>query len=186
VRRRSRSRPVAPLEPSLGVDKAPELFARTLVRLAEEGEAFRVAVAGEPGLTPVAALEELPARLGAKVVQFGRLEHPEVYARLLWESDIVVSTTRHEFFGVGMVEALYCGCIPIAPARYNYPALVPAELHDACLWRDEAGFVAKLRALIRGPLPARGPFQASVARYDWRIVGPSWDEALERLCGGHG
>jgi glycosyltransferase involved in cell wall biosynthesis len=167
-------------------DKAPELFARTLVRLANEGEVFRVAIAGEPGLTPVPAILELPGRLGERVVQFGKLKDANAYARLLWESDIVVSTTRHEFFGVGMVEALYCGCIPVAPARYNYPALVPEEMHEVCLWRDEGEFVAKLRALIRGPRPAPDAFQASAARFGWEVVAPLWDEALDELCDSEG
>ena len=43
-----------------------------------------------------------------------------------------------------MVEAMAAGCVPVAPRRYNYPALVPESLHEACLWREEA-FVAHAR-----------------------------------------
>ena len=163
-------------------DKAPEVFARTLVRLAAEGLAFRVAVAGEPGLTPVPALLDLAAALGDRVIQFGRVENHEAYGRLLWESDNAVSTTRHEFFGVGMVEALYCGCFPVAPNRYNYPNLVPAELHASCLWETEAEFVALMRAAVGGVPEGRDQLRASASRFDWATVGPAWDAAITTLA----
>jgi glycosyltransferase involved in cell wall biosynthesis len=162
-------------------DKAPEVFARVLVRMAEEGLAFRVAVAGEPGLRPVPALLELPERLGERVIQFGRVESREAYGRLLWESDIVVSTTRHEFFGIGMVEALYRGCWPVAPRRFNYPALVPGALHAACLWSSEEEFTELLRrAILERPAAARD-LRESAARFDWSIVAPQWDAAIKDL-----
>lgn len=165
-------------------DKAPELFARALLKLRDDGVDFRVAIAGDPGLNPSPAVLDLPAQLGERVVQFGRVADRTDYARLLWESDIAVSTTRHEFFGIGMVEAMYCGCIPLAPARYNYPALVPADQHAACLWEDEPRFDGLLRALLQGPRPDSQPFRAAAARFAWREVIPAWDEAIDALAGG--
>ena len=167
-------------------DKAPDVFARGLMRLAAAGIPFHVAIAGDPGINPHPALFELRDALADRVVQFGLLETREAYGRLLWASDIIVSTTRHEFFGVGMVEALYCGCVPLAPARYNYPALVPGPLHTACLWDDEDDFVAKLAALLTGDLPDRGPLRESAARFAWERVGGEWDTAIQALVAGAG
>jgi glycosyltransferase involved in cell wall biosynthesis len=163
-------------------DKAPVVFARAIVALAAEGVAFRVAVAGEPGLTPAPTLLALPDQLGDRVVQFGRIESSEAYGRLLWDSDIVVSTTRHEFFGIGTVEALYCGCWPVLPRRFNYPALVPPQLHARCLWGDEA----ELQALLRSAIverPSAPELRESAARFDWSSVAPQWDAAIDRLAG---
>ncbi len=160
-------------------DKAPEVFARAVRRLANEGLAFRVAVAGEPGLTPAPEMASLPAALGERLVQFGRVESREEYGRLLWEADIVVSTTRHEFFGVAMVEALACRCLPIVPARYNYPAFVPPELHGACLWETEEEFVAKLREAVTNPPETASLLSASAARFSWERVAPAWDRVIE-------
>lgn len=165
-------------------DKAPELFERTLRRLADEGVPFEVIVAGEPGNNPVEAMFRLRDHLGARVKHFGYAESRERYGELLREADIVASTTRHEFFGVGMVEAMYSGCIPCAPNRYNYPALVPAEWHAACLWEDEADFLAKLRALLTGPLPPNDGFRASASRYDWPTIIGEWDSAIAALAAG--
>lgn len=164
-------------------DKAPELFARVLGKLAAEGVEFRVIIAGEPGDNPSEAMWMAREALGARVVHFGFAETREGYGRLLWASDIVISTTRHEFFGVGMVEAMAAGCIPIAPRRYNYPALVPPRLHEHVLFESEAELTEKLRALLTGAIPEREAIRASAARFGWDAVGPIWQEALERLAG---
>ncbi|HQW51055.1 MAG TPA: DUF3524 domain-containing protein [Tepidiformaceae bacterium] len=164
-------------------DKAPELFARVMESLTEEGIDFRVAIAGEPGDNPSEAMWRAREALGTRLVHFGFAESRETYGRLLWASDLVISTTRHEFFGVGMVEAMAAGCVPIAPRRYNYPALVPPQLHEQLLFETEAELTEKLRTLLTGALPEREPVRASAARFGWDAVGPAWHEALERLAG---
>ena len=162
-------------------DKAPEMFARVIDRLADEGLAFRLAIVGEAGFNPSPALPQLANRLADRMEHFGFVPMRAAYAELLWRSDIVVSTTRHEFFGVGMVEALHCGCVPCAPADFTYPELVPASLHDACLFEDEPGFESRLRALL-SERPDAATLRASVARFDWSCVAPQWDLAIERAA----
>lgn len=168
-------------------DKAPDVFARTLIGLAGQGVGFRVAIAGDPGLNPHPAMGELRAALGERVTQFGLAPTAEAYRALLGEADIAVSTTRHEFFGIGMVEAMAAGCIPVAPNRYNYPALVPGSLRGACLWDDEGAFERKLAEMVSlvaggGAGRMRGEVQAAAMRFAWPGVVPQWDEALERLA----
>jgi glycosyltransferase involved in cell wall biosynthesis len=163
-------------------DKAPDMYARVVTRLAADGVPFRLALAGDVGPNPHPALVEISRTLADHVVHVGYVASADDYAGLLWRSDIVVSTTRHEFFGVGMVEALYAGCIPVAPNRYNYPALVPPALHAACLFDTEAEFEVKLRALLAGPLPDAAPLRASAARFAWPNVIGGWDAALEGLA----
>lgn len=163
-------------------DKAPEVFARAVTNLAEEGVDFRLALAGEPGDNPSPAIRALREALGERVEHFGFIDSRAEYARLLWESDIVVSTARHEFFGVGIVEALYCGCLPVTPARYNYPALVPTRLHGRCLYETEAELVERLRVALADPPDAGEALRASAARFGWTEVGPIWDAEIERLA----
>jgi len=162
-------------------DKAPEMFERGLGALADEGVPFEVIIAGEPGDNPSDALHRARERLGGRVRHFGYAESREDYGRLLWQSDIVVSTTRHEFFGVGMVEAMYAGCVPCAPNRYNYPALVPVEHRAACLFDDEAGFVARLRQLLTNERPEAAAFRKSAERFAWPTAVSEWDAAIDRL-----
>ena len=37
----------------------------------------------------------------------------------------MLSTARHEFFGIAVAEALRAGCLPWLPARLSYPELLP-------------------------------------------------------------
>lgn len=159
-------------------DKAPELFARALHHLRDRGVPFRLIIAGEPGDNPSPAITNLPEQFPNEIDHFGFASSKQEYARLLQRSDIIVSTTRHEFFGVGMVEAMAAGCIPCVPNRYNYPALVPKALHSQLLWEDEADLYAKLEALLVGPLPSAEALRASAERFAWPQVAPTWDAAI--------
>ena len=165
-------------------DKAPETFARVILALAERGVPFRVAIAGEPGDNPSPALHQLRDGLGERVTHFGHLPR-EDYIRLLWGSDVVVSTSRHDFFGVATVEALYCRCFPVVPANYNYPDLIPRGLHPRCLWESEAGCVDLVERAVtdRASTADLDSLRLSASRFDWEIVATQWDDAFNELVG---
>lgn len=168
-------------------DKAPDVFVRVLEQLASEGLEFQMAVAGDPGLNPHPALTGLPrGPLGGRLRQFGRLEDHEAYGRLLWQSDFAISTTRHEFFGVAMVEAMAAGCIPIAPNRYNYPALVPEMMHSRCLWETETEFAQLLRKRLSEPVEVaeREAMRKSALYFGWPEVIEEWDAVFDWMTGG--
>lgn len=162
-------------------DKAPELFVRALRHAKAQGWPFRLVVVGEPGDNPNDAILNLPREFPEELVHFGFADSKAEYGRLLRQADIAVSTTRHEFFGIGMIEAMAAGCVPLAPRRYNYPALVAEEHHDALLWEDEPGLFARLGALLTAPLPDRQPFVLAAQRYAWEAVAPAWDRYIQRL-----
>lgn len=68
-----------------------------------------------------------------RVEQWGRLQDRNDYLTLLARADVVVSTARHEFYGVAVLEAAWLGCFPLLPASLVYPELYPSE----CLYRTE-------------------------------------------------
>jgi glycosyltransferase involved in cell wall biosynthesis len=162
-------------------DKAPAMFVRALQTLTAEGHEFRVAVAGEPGDNPHPALIELPEEMGDRLIQHGHVDRPEDYGRLLWEADVVVSTARHEFFGVSIVEAMYCECAPLLPNGLNYPHLVPAAQHSVCLYDSEQEFIDKLRNAVLGAELDTGPLRRAATRYDWSTVAAQCDTAISDL-----
>ncbi len=127
-----------------------------------------------------AEFEEARTRLGDRLVHYGYAESEADYARLLWDADIVLSTAIHEFFGVSIVEAITCGCLPILPRRLSYPELIPAQWHDCCLYDDFAGLLARLRAAIADPT-APLALRASMARFDWQALAPVYDALLAEV-----
>ena len=165
-------------------DKDPQTFFRALYALAEEGVDFRVALAGKSYRQSAPEFEEARERLGARVVHFGYAGARE-YGALLCQADVVVSTALHEFFGVAVVEAIYCGCFPILPRRLVYPELVPPAYHEGCLYEDFEGLVARLRWALANPGQAHAVVAALrpvVARFDWAELGPRYDQVLESVC----
>ncbi|MBN1681879.1 MAG: DUF3524 domain-containing protein [Anaerolineae bacterium] len=159
-------------------DKNPAPFFEALYRLAGEGIPFKVALVGENVRREPVEFEEARRRLGNRVVQYGYMESLADYARLLWDADIVVSTSNQDFFGISVVEAVYCGCWPVLPERLNYPALVPEDWHDHTLFRVDAGLAGRLRARLTDPQPAPPALRAHVAAFDWRTLAPHYDAAF--------
>ena len=167
-------------------DKAPGDLFRALYRLQERGLRFRLALAGANQGLPTAEFVEAHSRLEGEIVQWGRVEEPADYAALLWEADIVVSTALHEFFGISVVEALYCGCYPVLPRRLSYPEMIPAEVHGEVLYESDELVEALVRAIERSAnrrdrrtVPWSIEWQRTwVSRYDWSAMIPRYDSTV--------
>ncbi len=165
-------------------DKAPQVFFRALDVLVAKGIDFQVALAGTNVRQEPEEFEATRERLGARVVHYGRADEA-AYGRLLWRADVVVSTAIHEFFGVAVVEAIYCGCFPVLPHRLAYPEIIPTAHHDYCLYEDFDGLVESLQWALTHPELARKRAQSlrpAVARFDWNLMAPQYDAALEVIA----
>ncbi len=156
-------------------DKGPELFFAALRALEARGVDFRLAALGahvDPNEPNFRAAREW---LGPRALAWGYAPGAS-YRDWLWRSDVVVSCATQEFFGISVVEAMYCGCVPILPRRLSYPELLPAAEHAACLYDGHDDLVEKLHAAILG-LPAlrERDFRGAAARYDWSVLAPEYD-----------
>jgi glycosyltransferase involved in cell wall biosynthesis len=161
-------------------DKDPETFFRAVYALAGEGLDFSLVLLGESFRNKPAEFLEARQRLGERIVHFGFAEDTATYGRLLWQADIVVSTANHEFFGASIVEACYCGCLPILPRGLSYPELIPASNQGRCLYDDFADLVASLRRAIRRIDETRDfSLQEHMAQYDWGPMAPHYDRLME-------
>ena len=159
-------------------DKDPETMLRSLYALADEGIPFRIALAGESFRLQPVEFEQARDRLGPRLVHYGYAESEADYARLLWSADVVLSTAIHEFFGVSVVEAIYCGARPVLPRRLSYPELLPDRWRETCLYDDFEGLLARLRAALRAGREGTGDLSAHMAQYDWTRLAPVYDDEL--------
>lgn len=114
-------------------DKNPESFFRVMNRLDDAGHRFRLILAGEHFEEQPGEFERAFARYADRILHYGYAEDFAEYSRLLHRADLVVSTAIHEFFGIAMMEAIYCGCHPLLPSRLSYPELIPEALHRPLL-----------------------------------------------------
>jgi glycosyltransferase involved in cell wall biosynthesis len=166
-------------------DKDPVTFFRAVDELVTEGYEFRIALAGSNVRQMPEEFEAARDRLGSRVIHYGHADH-DTYQRLLWEADIVVSTAIHEFFGIGVVEAIYCGCFPVLPRRLAYPELISPTFHNDCLYGSYQDLLSKLRWALTNTRQAQQmckELQKEVDRFDWSKLAPEYDRRIEENAG---
>lgn len=178
ARRESDGPPVVLWNQRWEYDKDPVAFFEALELLDEEGFEFHLVIAGESFRQVPPEFPAARDRLAGHVVHYGYASDDD-YVSLLARADVVVSTARQDFFGVGVVEAVAAGAFPVLPARLNYPDLIPAAFHDVCFYRERDELLDRLRWVLRARQEVRdlAARLAPVMRpYDWSVVTPAYDE----------
>jgi glycosyltransferase involved in cell wall biosynthesis len=161
-------------------DKNPADFFKALVVMDEEGIPFRLALCGQQYGQRPSAFATAIERLSEYIIHLG-YANSEDYKRLLWQAAVTISTAHHEFFGISILEAIYCHTFPILPHRLSYPELIPEAYHLNCLYQNQGGLVERLRWALTHPDEARQvahKLHSAVARYDWAQLAPVYDQLL--------
>ncbi len=161
-------------------DKNPELFFGALRQLIADGLDFRVSVLGESFRNSPSCFPEAKAWLSDHIEHWGFATDRSDYLRILGESDVVVSTAGHEFFGIAVVEAVAAGCTPLVPDALAYPETLgsePRQFHNGTP-ADISGAIRR-QAADAVPLP-------DVGRYFWHQRAAEMDEAVDEACEVHG
>jgi glycosyltransferase involved in cell wall biosynthesis len=164
-------------------DKNPEAFFNLLDKLDAADKSFRVAVCGENFSRQPDIFDNARERLGKRVIHFGYAE-AETYRRLLWEADIVISTADHEFFGISILEAIYCRTFPILPHRLSYPELIPAQFHATCLYADDYALWQRVNWALDCPdaiVDTANRLSAEISAYNWSHVAQTYDQHLQQI-----
>ena len=178
--RRSGSEPTVVWNHRWEYDKGPELMADVLSRLRADGCRFRAVICGQSFERTPPVFAELESRLGQSLEHLGFFPEHRDYLRALRDADIVLSTARHEFFGVAVVEALYMGALPVLPRALSYPEIVPSELHAKFLYDGPDGLEKQLRQVLASPpFEHRAELQRAASRFDWRELAPRLDHILD-------
>ena len=168
-------------------DKDPDAFFAAVAALADDGVPFRLAVAGQQFQTVPAVFADAERRFADRLVHFGTAA-PDDYRRLLGRADVIVSTARHDFFGLAVVEAMAAGALPILPHRLSYPELVPPDVASRWLYPDGDAPTALLRRALTDHARRRADVEAvrrHVRRFGWPEVIRTYDRMLAAVAEGN-
>ncbi|KAK7790748.1 hypothetical protein R5R35_013100 [Gryllus longicercus] len=127
-------------------DKDPEKLFQVASALKRLECTFVLSVVGKPGDNE-SIFKEAAKELSGYIRTWGYLPSKEDFFTLLQECHVAISTAKHEFFGISMLEAVSCGCFPLCPNSLVYPEIFPEE----CLYKNEGELLKKLKMFCHKP-----------------------------------
>lgn len=160
-------------------DKDPAGFLRAAREARRAGAELELVLLGESYAAQPAGVAELLAELAPAIAHQGFLPSRAAYAEALGGCDLAVSTAHHEFFGVGLVEALAAGVTPLVPRRLSYPEVVGEGLTGNVLYSGGDELVRRLVEHAADPRPLRA--RAHRERLRERATTWSCDRTAEQL-----
>lgn len=165
-------------------DKNPTDFFDALDAAANNGHDFRLALLGQNFKQAPPVFDEARGRFGHRIVQFGPVASRSAYLDWLRRGDIVISTALQENFGIAVVEAIGCGCLPLLPGRLSYPEIIPEALHSDFLYKNQTDLVSRLEFLLdhhQALRTKRDRLVRAMGRFAWPALVTRYDRALDQL-----
>ncbi|MEM9773097.1 MAG: DUF3524 domain-containing protein [Chloroflexota bacterium] len=165
-------------------DKNPAEFFAVLRQLKKEGGQFQLAVCGESFQKAPEAFVRAEEEFTDEIVHFGFADRL-TYEKILARTDIVISTARHEFFGISVLEAIHAGAMPFLPNRLSYPELIPESMHADVIYENRAELVKRLHLALQKLLTGihfTPHLKRYVNRFNWEKVVMQYDQEFSALA----
>lgn len=153
-------------------DKGPELLKLVVEKLITAQLTVTIHIVGQRFRYSPETFDEIYAlfdeqKLAGNVSlgRWGFIEDKREYQRLLSQSDIVLSTAKHDFQGLSVLEAVQAGCLPLVPDALAYPEIFePSYSYSVCEEQLSANNIVnklseyvKLKAVDKLPIAPKLP-----------------------------
>ena len=108
-------------------DKGPDRLLTILRGLESSGVNYQLCLLGQSFRKSPKEFGIIEQEFQHRLQKFGFAESRQEYLQWLQQSDILLSTSRHEFQGISVLEGVACGAVPVLPDDQSYPCLFDAE-----------------------------------------------------------
>lgn len=159
-------------------DKNPNDFFKALYKMQEKSLDFELVVLGENFRKIPEEFEIAKEKLKDKIIFMGYAESFKDYANWLWRAHILPVSSKQDFFGGSVVEAIYCGCHPILPNRLAYPEHLPNYPH--LFYNSFEELWEKLEDAILNFTYLQSAHEF-VKKYDWYEIVGEYDEKFKQI-----
>ena len=161
-------------------DKNPELFYRALIHLKKHGFEFKLIICGKEYRSRPVAFDQIKEDFKDDIIHWGFVEDRSMYWTLLSQSDVALTTSNQDFFGISVVEAIHAGCIPLLPNRLAYPEHIPQSFHKDLLYNSEEDLFIKLEKLMNYQI-SMNSLQYYIKKYDWTHMMDQYELLFDHI-----
>lgn len=170
-------------------DKNPDDFFAALKILKANNVPFRLSVIGQSFRDQPEVFEQAKHEFRDHLDHWGYQANRSDYQAVLRQADVVVSTANHEFFGIGLLEAVADGAYPVVPKRLSYPEILGLDktkcaeqfFYDGTVQDLAKRLTALARRIQTESLwPAKLTPELLTDPFKWTHLGKRYDEALEQ------
>ena len=163
-------------------DKNPELFFNVLNKVKKRGCKFDLVVLGENFSKSPEIFKNAQKTFKENIVKWGYLKKFNNYAKWLWMANILPVTSKQDFFGASIMEAIYCKTFPILPNRLSYPELIPKQYQQMIIYKNEKDLYEKIIWAINNyPKLNLSKIKIIAKKYDWKTLAPIYDRNMSAI-----
>ena len=134
---------------------------------------FSLVILGQRFIKIPKIFEEVKNKLKAEIMHMGYCDSFLGYKKWLCKADILPVTSNQDFFGISIVEAIYCNTIPLLPNRLSYPEILCKKDNPELFYNDDNELYSKLSELIidyKNLRNSTSKYRELVNRFDWKII----------------
>jgi glycosyltransferase involved in cell wall biosynthesis len=164
-------------------DKGPDRLLLFLAELRERGVPFEINIVGEQFRRVPPEFDQIKAHFSKEIRAFGYISDVNDYYKLLSQSDLVLSTSIHEFQGVSIMEAVAAGCIPLVPSRLSYLEYINnSYCYNSYMGNPKKEAVSAVNTLldILNPQIKKPSIIGMLQQYSWSELIGQYQSAINR------
>ena len=161
-------------------DKNPQLFFDSLMKIKKSNLKFNLIVLGQQFSTYPEIFDIAKKELSNEIIHWGYCDSFEEYSLWLWNSDIIPVTSKQDFFGISIVEAVYCNTKPILPNRLAYPEIFDMTKNKNLFYNSNLDFYNQLHDEILN-FNGDNSFLNEIGKFDWTNMIKQYDKTFTIL-----